>query len=525
MTPKIDQQITVKRIRSPAIDNGTLSLSDCLSYTAPYVIVAWIGAGPIAVVQGIYAKYYGFPLTTLAAIVLLARLFDTVTDPLIGYYSDRYRERVGTRKPFVVFGCLLLMVSAYFLYVPMGVELSDPLAVNTLESPAVSVAYFTGWFLLLYLAYTIIEIPHGSWASELATTSVDKSKIYSFRSMATYLGLVLFYVVPLLPWFESSDITPASLKVSVISACVLLLPLLYVCITRTPNGHSHPPRKTNQQSSSNAKFGASTPKTPKEPWFKSIVRNKPLRIFLSAYLLYGLGGGMWFGLIFLYVDSYLGLGEQFALMYLLAFILGIAATPIWYKLSIILGKKVVLVIAMVLLIASFIYSGMLAPGETAFWELVFLKVINALGTVCLVAIAPAMLSEIIDYSSWKYRQENTGMYYSLFLIANKITGAIGTALGLAIIGWYGYDATAAAQDPEATVGLLLSMVWLPIIFAAIALILITLNPINAHRHSVIRRRLDTLAARAERAVSPRQVAPELNTDSGYKAVATQTQPT
>ena len=70
------------------------------AYALPVITMLWLHA-PLVIIQGIYAKYYGLSLTTIAAIVLLGRFFDAVTDPLIGYYSDRYRRRTGTRKPFV----------------------------------------------------------------------------------------------------------------------------------------------------------------------------------------------------------------------------------------------------------------------------------------------------------------------------------------------------------------------------------------------------------------------------------------
>ena len=69
------------------------------------------------------------------------------------------------------------------------------------ESSNVSVAYFTFWFMALYLAMTLFEIPTCAWASELALSSTDKAKIFSFRSVAGSLGMVCFYLVPLVAVF------------------------------------------------------------------------------------------------------------------------------------------------------------------------------------------------------------------------------------------------------------------------------------------------------------------------------------
>ena len=460
-----------------ATKKSSLSLSHYLSFSAPQLIVIWLGA-PIQVLQGIYAKYYGFSLATLASIILLARLFDAISDPLIGYFSDRYHRRTGTRKPFLVAGGLLLLVSAYFLYVPVGGDAYGP-------STNVTVAYFTFWFMVFYLALTMFEIPHAAWASELARTSADKARIFSYRSIAGLLGMVCFYLVPLLPFFDTQDITPETLKVSVISAGVLMLPLLYFCIKNTPNSSS-------LDAACNPNTGVQLDKQSSlRDLLRSLVGNKPMVIFFSAFLMYGFGIGMWYSLVFLYVDGYLGLGEYFAKVFLLSFTVGIIATPLWCKLAIVFGKKTILSTAMILLIISFLYAGRLEPGVTGFWELLLLQVVNVLGGTCMVAFAPALLSEIIDYGTWKFRVEQTATYYALFAFLGKLNIAIGGGLGLAIAGWYGFDATSTVQTSEGITGIMLGMAWLPIIFIVIALVLIVLNPIDTRRHGIVRRRLDT----------------------------------
>ena len=86
-------------------------------YALPVVTLAWLMA-PLAVVQGIYAKHHGLSLTSIASVLVIARLFDAVTDPMVGYFSDCYQQRYGSRKPIMIVGGVLFTISAYFLYVP-----------------------------------------------------------------------------------------------------------------------------------------------------------------------------------------------------------------------------------------------------------------------------------------------------------------------------------------------------------------------------------------------------------------------
>ena len=91
------------------------------AYVAPSVILAFLYS-PMGIVQGIYAKHFGVAMTTIAAALLISRLFDAVTDPLIGFWSDHYYLKSGSRKPFVLVGGLLLVISGYCLYVPVNPE-------------------------------------------------------------------------------------------------------------------------------------------------------------------------------------------------------------------------------------------------------------------------------------------------------------------------------------------------------------------------------------------------------------------
>jgi Na+/melibiose symporter-like transporter len=300
--------------------------------------------------------------------------------------------------------------------------------------------------------------------------------------------MVCFYLVPLLPFFATQDITPETLKVSVISAAVLMMPLLYLCLKNTPKRSSFSTANVHQQQVTS---GSSRNKNSLGQLFQSIVGNKPLTIFFCAFSAYGFAAGMWYGLVFLYVDSYLGLGEYFAQVFLLSFIVGIVATPVWCTLAIKLGKKTVLSVSMVLLILSYLYASLLTPEDSGFRELLVLQILNILGGGCMMTFAPAMLSEIVDYGTLKYRIENTASFYALFMFLGKFTLAVGGGLGLAIAGWYGLDATTTAQTAEGVVGLLIGMAWLPIVFILIALVLIVLSPINTRRHGIIRRRLDS----------------------------------
>src|SRR5579859_5757407 len=100
------------RDAAPPRNSVKLGAWTLLAFSLPYISSVFLYV-PRNVVQGIYAKYFGLSLTAIAGIVLFARAFDAVIDPMCGYLSDRYRARTGTRKPLLVVGGVIYFVGAY----------------------------------------------------------------------------------------------------------------------------------------------------------------------------------------------------------------------------------------------------------------------------------------------------------------------------------------------------------------------------------------------------------------------------
>ena len=198
---------------------------------------------------------------------------------------------------------------------------------------------------------------------------------------------------------------------------------------------------------------------------------------------------MWYGLVFIFVDSYLGLGELFAGMYVLAFAVGIAVTPLWYRVTNRIGKQWTWVVAILLFLFSFIYTTTLEPGEAGFAQLLTLKVVQTIGYTAIGILVPALLSQICDYGTWKFRETHSGLYFSVYAFLQKSVGAVAMSMGIAIAGWYGFDAAAGEQTERAVRGLLLAMTWIPLVFSLLAMLVIVRLPITDRSHAALQQRL------------------------------------
>jgi len=450
-----------------------VGLRQSAAYALPVLGVSFL-AGPIAILQGIYAKDFGLSLAVIASVVLVARLFDAITDPIIGYLSDRHLQKTGSRKIFIISGGLLFALSSYFLYVPIGVdELSG--------SSSVSSAYFLVWYLAFYLSWTLFEIPHLAWGSEISSNFEARNKLYSLRALALYLGTALFFSLPLLPIFETTEFTPQTLYWSVILAAPLIMAMVIYSVRTVPDGQEH---KGPSQKNDCPKSRRLTEVIP------IIVGNRPLLLFIGAFFFSGVGGGMWIGMIFIFVDQYLGLGDKLAAAYLLSFGVSSLAIGLWYRLANSLGKNAAWGAGMFLASLGVLGTGFITPGESNWLSLVFCMVLIYGGMTSTATLAPSLLSDISDYGSWKFGQDFASTYFSLYTMVFKANIGVGAALGLAVAGLYGFEPSSLVQTERALTGLRLSIAWIPALLIVVATGFIALTPISRLRHDIIRRRLE-----------------------------------
>ena len=129
-----------------------LSKKVLASYSAVSLPLAAM-AMPMAVyLPPFYAEAESLDLTTVGLIFTLARIWDVITDPLMGMAIDKYETRWGRRKHWVAISIPILLLSVYMVYLP------DPADITPL--------YLGGWLLLLYIGYTMLGIAHQSWGAE-----------------------------------------------------------------------------------------------------------------------------------------------------------------------------------------------------------------------------------------------------------------------------------------------------------------------------------------------------------------------
>lgn len=134
-----------------------------------------------------FTNVFGLTIADTATLMLIARMFDVVTDPLMGSLADRTQTRWGTYRPWLLFGAVPLgLVFALLLYTPDFGPVGKRIWAYSL-------------YLLMMVVYTAVNVPYGSLLGVMTDDDNEKNQFSSFRMVGAYaMGFVTLLSFPYL---------------------------------------------------------------------------------------------------------------------------------------------------------------------------------------------------------------------------------------------------------------------------------------------------------------------------------------
>ena len=296
--------------------------------------------------------------------------------------------------------------------------------------------------------------------------------------------MTAFFALPIVAqrFLGTTEFIPETLRLASIFAIVAVLTTVTVAVLLAPDG--------------TAAVGDKGPSLRES--VRAVVGNRPLIWFTAMFATSGLGAGIAWGLMFFYIDGYLGLGPQFAGLILVTIPIAIVATPIWGWLCQRFGKQQAWAFASVgSVVASLVY-GLISPGEGALIVMVANLLFFNTVVVAESVAGPAILADVVDYGRWRFGADYAGTYFAFYTMVQKINVGIGSAIGLAVAGFFGFDATLAEQTSGGIFGLKLGVAVLPAMTYLIASILIWKFPITRRRQQALVRAIERRESRKVR---------------------------
>ncbi|MEJ2513821.1 MAG: MFS transporter [Gammaproteobacteria bacterium] len=404
-----------------------------------------------AVLPNFYLEYTGVTLAGLATATFAARLFDGITDPLIGLLSDRS----GTRKPWMIAGALVVAGGAWFLYNPAS---------------EAGLTYLLAWYLVVTLGWTLVEIPHTAMAAELSTGYHERSRIALWRQLLGFAGGILFMASPMLLAGGSTAFTPRVME-SIALFILVTLPLLVLLMCwRVPEPARRLPTRRIR---------------PADLWL-ALKRNPPLQYFLVTQVLFGLATGAVASLFVIYASQYLGLAENIPHIAMPMTLAMAAGMPLWLKVMKRVDKHRAWAGAAAGMIATLLVVPAIRPGSLGPMVAVMTSFGFFLG---LSSIAlPSLLADIVDYDLWRNRKDRAAIFFSFQALVTKLNQGIGGAIALAIPAAFGFTAKGALSD-QAVLGLKVAFVAWPCLLLVPMLVLAWRYPLDRRAHAILRRRI------------------------------------
>lgn len=433
-----------------------------LAYVLPTVAAGTVLAPVTAILPSLYAKYAGVSLTALGTLFVTLRIVDAVSDPLIGYWSDKTRSARFGRKPWVIVGALLTSFSVFFLF----------------RIPAeAGIAYLSLWSVLFYIGYTMHEVPHMAWGSEITPDYERRARIFAFRSMADSSGGFIYTLLPIglfyLSLIPTTDYTPTIFRWLGYGMLVLFPLMIFIAARWAPAGEAAITTHGNLRG-----------------LVRDSLRNWPLLRFLGAYVVAGAGSGIFAALFFPYFDSYLRIGDKIPHLLLTAMAAQFVSQPFWAKASAVLGKHRCWAYGWIANSLVLLPMMLVHPGPNAFLAAAALTAVYSF-TNGVSTVAPmALLADVADYEMLRRGADRAANYYAFMLFLAKSTGSVGGLVFVFLGAVFGYQITDGAVNTDlANTGMVAAFCILPSAFQLLAIPLIWNFPLDRHRHAIVRRAL------------------------------------
>lgn len=437
-----------------------------------------------------YSNIFGLSLAHAGTLVLVTKLYDAVSDPVMGLIADRTNTRWGKYRP-------------YLLWIAIPFAVAGVLAFFTPQTDNYTFkhvyAYVT--YILMMTVYTAINVPYGAMLGVMTDDSREKSVFSSFRMFFAFIGsfIAMGSFEPLLKLRQSilgtlpaewtlADSTPAdwTIAVSVIGIVCAVLFILSFVMTRervTEAEMAKAPVKENSDE---------TAKTSVAEDLKALVANGPWWMLLGggiAILLFNCVRG---GAAAYYFADVLGTNAIFTLALFLTVgeisqLVGVVVTvPVSEK----IGKKATFLLVLVAVTVLSIIVAFLPETPAGMWALLVSQILICIAIGINSPLLWSMFADVADYSELKNGRASTGLIFSSSSMAQKFGAAFGSAIVLWVLMAFGYDnAKGAVQTPEALATIKALISWIPAIGSAAGIAIMLGYPLTDKKMSEIRQEL------------------------------------
>jgi Na+/melibiose symporter-like transporter len=382
---------------------------------AAYAAVALPLAAAALPVHVHIPKFYaglGLELATVGALLLVVRLLDAVSDPLLGALADRIPESRGGRRLMIAVAAPLLAAGLWLLFSP-------PTSAGALAP------WLAATLVLSYLGLSAASIAHFALGSALSRDYTERTRITAARGIAALVGVLLAAALPELMVQQHG--ASQGLPLFALGFAPVLLAAAAVTVFAGPRAIAAPPLP----------FRLAATVQP--------LRNPRFRRLALVFLVNGIAAAVPATLLLFFAADVLQRPDLTPLFLLLYFVAGAAGMPAWVKLAARLGKSRAWLLGMMLAVAAFVWAWFLGPGDALAFSAVC--VLSGLAFGADLALPASLLADVIDDDGREGRPD--GAYFGLWHLLEKLALALAAGIALPALQWLGYQPGTAAAAGSA----------------------------------------------------------------------------
>ena len=427
-----------------------------LAYSLTSIPLA-MAALPIYVhVPKFYADVVGLNLIAIGGLLLAARVFDAVQDPLLGYWSDLHRDARFGRMLWVMIGTPFLALGMVGLFNPPH------------WGQSVMAWWLVAMLFLVYTAFSMVQISYQAYGAEISDHPVERTRVTSWREG---LGLVGVFLAAALPEILSKQHGP---RVGFAAFTMIFVPLLFMMVACTV---FFSPRAMVRTEAATKNALRAMLKPLNNPLFKRL---------LIIFIFNGIAASIPATLVLFFIDDVVqapALSAHFLIAYFAA---GAFGMPLWVFLSARIGKGRAWCVGMVVSIVAFVWAFTLGAGDAA--PFMIICIISGLGLGADLALPPSILADVIDDDDKRGLGRNEGAYFGLWNLVTKMNLALAAGIALPSLALLGYQPK-ISQSADALLYLAGIYALLPCVLKAFAAIALVRSPFFSSSESSLPRPL------------------------------------
>ncbi|WP_081848078.1 glycoside-pentoside-hexuronide (GPH):cation symporter [Microbulbifer sp. HZ11] len=414
-----------------------------------------------------YTDVFGLPAAIAGTLLLVTKLIDAVTDPLMGAIADRTRTRWGKFRPYLLFAGLPMAAASVLTFTTPDLN----------ETGKIIYAFIT--YSAMMLGYTVLSTPYASLSGVMTAHAQERNTLISWRFIAAFIGMTCVnkYTLPLVEWLGRGDEQlgwQLTMTVYGALACVIFTVTFFATRERI-----EPPvlQKTKPLDD-----------------IKDLLRNRPWLILVGLQMVIMLtitlrGGSSYYYLMY-YVERPELISNYLAVQ-ALALAAGAAITPLLTRYV----DKARLIVILMAVVGTLSLAFYFVPKD-AVWLMFTLNILISLALGPKSPLAWSMFADCADYTEWRSGRRATAMTFSAATFSMKLGGAMGSALMLWVLAAIGYVAR-EAQSGASQAGIALLQTVIPGVFALLAAAVASFYPLDNARLARIQQELGRRTATAQ----------------------------